>query len=189
MTTWTLYTLRHILTTATVLKVDSSHHHQRPYCRKGEKSISKESWGKNNTSRAHFCVCDAFGLEPHSYVSVCHDSHVWHDSFRSLWETLFICAFKLIVQAHVCLVQIHICTMTRLNTSSHGTHMHDSESVLSKTAIFPQKEEKTWDFQRICTGFVAPRGQRLGERQRRTAWWARHSEDTANDHLVQTCLY
>jgi len=36
---------------------------------------------------------------------------------------------------------------------------------------------------------VAPRGQRWGEHQRRTAWWARHSKDTANDHLVQMCLY
>jgi len=53
----------------------------------------------------------------------------------------------------------------------------------------PRKEKKTWDFQRICTGLVALRGQRLGARQRRTAWWARHSKDTANDHLVQTCLY
>jgi len=41
----------------------------------------------------------------------------------------------------------------------------------------------------ICTGLVAPRGQHLGENQRRTAWWARHRKDTANDHLVQTCLY
>jgi len=35
----------------------------------------------------------------------------------------------------------------------------------------------------------APRGHRLGERQRRTAWWARHSKDTANGQLVQMCLY
>jgi len=52
-----------------------------------------------------------------------------------------------------------------------------------------ERGKETWDFQRICTGFIAPRGQRLGERQKRTAWWARHSEDTANDYLVQTCLY
>ena len=45
-----------------------------------------------------------------------------------------------------------------------------------------ERGKETWDFQRICTGFVAPRDQRLGERQRRTAWWARHSKDTANDH-------
>jgi len=25
--------------------------------------------------------------------------------------------------------------------------------------------------------------------QRRTAWWTRHSKDTANNHLLQTCLY
>jgi len=49
-----------------------------------------------------------------------------------------------------------------------------------------RKREGTWDF---CTVFVALRGQGLGERQRRTAWWARHRKDTANDHLVQTCLY
>jgi len=63
---------------------------------------------------------------------------------------------------------------------------------LIKDGILPQEIWKeTWDFQRICTGFVtvAPRGQRLGERHRRTAWWVRHSKDTANDHLVQTCLY
>jgi len=52
-----------------------------------------------------------------------------------------------------------------------------------------ERGKETWDFQRICTRFVAPRDQCLGERQRCTAWWARHSEDTANDHLVQTCLY
>jgi len=46
---------------------------------------------------------------------------------------------------------------------------------LIKDGHLPQERgKKTWDFQRICTGFVAPRGQRLGERQRRTAWWARH---------------
>ena len=61
---------------------------------------------------------------------------------------------------------------------------------LIKDGHLPQEWGKeTWDFQRICTGFVAPQGHRLGERQRRTAWWARHSKDTANDHLVQTCLY
>jgi len=65
---------------------------------------------------------------------------------------------------------------------------HVNGSVLSKTAIFPRGKE-TWEIQRICTGFVAPRGQRIGERQRRTAWWARHSKDTANNHLVQKCLY
>ena len=60
---------------------------------------------------------------------------------------------------------------------------------LIKDGHLPQERGKeTWDFQRICTGFVAPSGQRLGERQRRTAWWARRSKDTANDHLVQTCL-
>ena len=48
---------------------------------------------------------------------------------------------------------------------------------------------KRAQFQWICTGLVAPRGQRLGEHQRRTAWWARHSKDAANGHLVQSCLY
>ena len=65
-----------------------------------------------------------------------------------------------------------------------------SDSVLSKTAIFPgMRGGNVAQFQWICTGFVAPRGQCLGKHQRRTAWWARHSEDTTNDHLVQTCLY
>jgi len=61
---------------------------------------------------------------------------------------------------------------------------------LIKDGHLPQEWGKeTWDFKRICTGFVVPQGQCLGDRQRRTAWWARHSKDTANDHLVQTCLY
>jgi len=48
---------------------------------------------------------------------------------------------------------------------------------------------KRAQFQWICTGLVAPRSQRLGDQHRRTAWWARHSKDTANDALVQMCLY
>jgi len=80
------------------------------------------------------------------------------------------------------------------NTICAVTHKHTHAIIkrfrLIKDGHLPQQRGKeTWDFQRICTGFVAPRGQRLGERQRRTAWWARHSKDTANDHLVQTCLY
>ena len=60
---------------------------------------------------------------------------------------------------------------------------------LIKDGHLPQETGKeTWDFQRICAGLVDPGGKRLGERQRRTAWLARHSKDTAKDHLVQTCL-
>jgi len=46
-----------------------------------------------------------------------------------------------------------------------------SDSVLSKTAIFPQKEGRKGanGAPQICMGFVVPRDQRLGERQRRTA--------------------
>jgi len=51
-----------------------------------------------------------------------------------------------------------------------------------------ERGKETWNFQRFCTGFVAPRGQRLCERQRRTAWWARHSKDTANDHFGTNVL-
>ena len=40
-----------------MLKVDSLHHRHRPYCRKEEKSMAKESCGGKNTGRAHFCVC------------------------------------------------------------------------------------------------------------------------------------
>jgi len=41
---------------------------------------------------------------------------------------------------------------------------------LMKDSHLPQERGKeTRDFQRICTGFIAPRGQRLGEHQRRTA--------------------
>jgi len=66
-----------------------------------------------------------------------------------------------------------------------GHHYQPFRSI--KDSHLPRERGKeTCDF---CTGYVAPRGQRLGERQRRTAWWARHSKDTANDHLVQTCLY
>ena len=66
----------------------------------------------------------------------------------------------------------------------------DQRFRLIKDGHLPSERGKeTCDFQRICMGFVAPRDQRLGERQRCTTWWARHSEDTANDHLVQTCLY
>jgi len=65
-----------------------------------------------------------------------------------------------------------------------------SESVLSQDGHLPwNKGSKRVQFQWICTGLVNSRGQRLGEHQRRTTGWARHSKDTANDHLVQTCLY
>ena len=75
-------------------------------------------------------------------------------------------------------------------TSIAGAELNYERFRLIKDGHLPQETGKeTWDFQRICTGLVAPVGQRLGERQRRTAWWARHSKDTANDHLVQTCLY
>jgi len=62
-----------------------------------------------------------------------------------------------------------------------------SDSVLSRTVIFPgMREGNVVQFQWICTGFVAQRDQGVGEHQRRTAWWARHSENTSNDHVVQT---
>jgi len=65
-----------------------------------------------------------------------------------------------------------------------------SDSVLSKDGHLPWIEaRKCAHFQRMCTWLVAPQGQRVCEVQRRTVWWARHSKDTANDHLVQTCLY
>ena len=53
-------------------------------------------------------------------------------------------------------------------------HVYRARSVerfrLIKDGHLPSERGKeTWDFQRICTGFVAPRDQRLGERQRCTA--------------------
>ena len=63
-------------------------------------------------------------------------------------------------------------------------------ALLSKDGHLPwNKGRKRNQFQWICMGLVAPRGQRLGEHQRHTTWWARHRKDTANDHLVKTCLY
>jgi len=38
-------------------------------------------------------------------------------------------------------------------------------------------------------GLTARRNQRLDEHRRRTERWARYSNDTANGHLVQMCLY
>jgi len=67
---------------------------------------------------------------------------------------------------------------------------HNQRFHFIKDGHLPQERGKeTSDFQRIYTGFIAPRSQRLGERQRHTARWERHSKDTANDHLVNTCLY
>jgi len=75
--------------------------------------------------------------------------------------------------------------LTQFQLRSRPKRIH-----LIKDGHLPQETGKeTRDFQRICTGFVAQGGQRLGERQRHTARWARHSKDTANDHLVQTCCY
>jgi len=51
-----------------------------------------------------------------------------------------------------------------------GTSFRANWFRLIKDRHLPQESGKeTWDFQRICTGFVALQGQRLGERQRRTA--------------------
>ena len=53
-------------------------------------------------------------------------------------------------------------------TTSHCT---TQRIRLIKDGHLPQEKGKeTWDFQWICTGFVDPRGQRVGERQGRTAW-------------------
>ena len=43
-----------------------------------------------------------------------------------------------------------------------------SEFRLVKDGHLPRKHAQ---FQQICTGLVDPRGQRLSELQRRTAWW------------------
>ena len=58
---------------------------------------------------------------------------------------------------------------------------------LIKDGHLPQEKGKeTWDFQQICTGFVAPRGQRLGERQRKmmgkTQW--RHCERSFGTNVL-----
>jgi len=64
-----------------------------------------------------------------------------------------------------------------------------SDSVFSKDGhLFRNKGRKRNLFQWICTGLFPPRGQRLGEHQRRTAWWARHRKKTADNHLVQRVL-
>jgi len=73
-------------------------------------------------------------------------------------------------------------------------HLRPSGSVLSKTAIFPKKQGRKREISRAnesARGWSLREANvtSLGERQRRTAWWARHSKDTANDHLVETCLY
>jgi len=84
----------------------------------------------------------------------------------------------------------HICSSWRGKRHDYGswltwTYVHQTyvqRIRLIKDGHLPkQRGKETWDFQRICTGIVAPRGKRLGERQRRTAWWARHSKDAAND--------
>jgi len=65
-----------------------------------------------------------------------------------------------------------------------------SESIWSKDGHLPWNEgRKRPQFQWICTGLVALRGQRLSEHERRTEWLERDRKDTANDYLVQTCLY
>ena len=74
--------------------------------------------------------------------------------------------------------EVNLANHNRSNSASY--HGLRQRIRLIKHGHLPQeRRKKTWNFQRICTGFVASRGQRLGERQRRTAWWARHSKDTA----------
>jgi len=59
-----------------------------------------------------------------------------------------------------------------------------------KKAVFPKMREGIRaQFQWIRSWLVAPRGQRLGEHQRRTAWWTRHCRDTVQDHRWQTCFH
>jgi len=75
-------------------------------------------------------------------------------------------------------------------TVSVAASVAASVSFLSKKAIFPRARKwKRLEFQWICTRMPAERSHRLGEQQRRTEWWVRNNKDTANDHLVQTCLY
>ena len=66
-----------------------------------------------------------------------------------------------------------------------------SHSAQCRTAIFPlnQGRRHVVEFQRILTGLTAQRGQRLDQRQMRAEGWARCSTDSANNDLVQTCLY
>jgi len=62
-----------------------------------------------------------------------------------------------------------------------------SGSVLSNTAIFPKKEGRKRESSNESARGGSPwRNQHLGEHRRRTEGLARHSKDTANDHLVQT---
>jgi len=65
-----------------------------------------------------------------------------------------------------------------------------SHSAQCRTAIFPLNQGRRHvEFQRILTGLTAQRGQRLDQRQMRAEGWARCSTDSANNDLVQTCLY
>jgi len=55
-------------------------------------------------------------------------------------------------------------------------HMYAVSSYQS-LPISPERVNKTWEFQRICTGLFVRQDQLLGEHQRRTAWRAKHSKD------------
>jgi len=70
-----------------------------------------------------------------------------------------------------------------------GVYQESSLYAWTKSKLYEPNESIQCTPKELTHVQVAPRGQGLDEHQLRTAWWARHRKDTANDHLVQTCLH
>ena len=80
-------------------------------------------------------------------------------------------AFKLLIQSRLMSKSLFLDTPLAIPSFWREFALFLERFRLIKNGHLPQEWAKeTWDFQRICTWSVAPRDQRLGERQRRTAW-------------------
>jgi len=104
------------------------------------------------------------------------------------WPPLLIPTTHTHIFMYVCLyMYIHICLYTWLPHHNHCflfPPANPSYQIIKDGHLPSERGKETWDLHGVRRSATNP-----GERQRCTAWWARHSEDTANDYLVQTCLY
>jgi len=116
-----------------------------------------------------------------------YSESVWKRVFLRMWIRARVCMYVCKLVFPVCTfartyVRVDVksslpffCTLSQSNLPNLKAHTkklcHQKVFRLIKDGHLPRNEGRKRDqFQWICTGFVAPRGQRLGELQRRTAY-------------------
>jgi len=126
----------------------------------------------------HVCVFICTCAYMYMHVRICTYIHVYVYLYVSLYIYIYICTCLCVsVCASVC---VCVCVEERA-----------IPSYQKMTIFLKMREGIRAQFQWIRSWLVAPspRGKRLGEHQRRTAWWTRHCRNAVQDHPWQTCFH